>query len=52
MKDLATVASHLLSTLLGGDIMLESLEETDETLIIEPVFSDADTHLIFWDLAV
>ena len=52
MKDLATVASHLLSTLLGGDIMLESLEETDETLIIEPVFSDADAHLIFWDHAV
>jgi hypothetical protein len=48
-KDVATVASHLLAMLLGGDIVLQSLEESDKTLIIEPIFSgEADSHLLFW----
>jgi hypothetical protein len=46
--DVATVAAHLLSTLLGLDID-QSLEETDEKLVIEPVFSKADDHLVFWE---
>jgi len=44
-KDVATVATHILSTLLG----VESVEETDEALIIEPFFSEVDAHLVFWD---
>jgi hypothetical protein len=49
--DVATVAAHLLSTLLGLNID-QSLEETDEKLIIEPVFSEADEHLVFWESMV
>lgn len=43
-----TVAAHILCTLLGVEIE-ESLEETDESLIIEPIFSEGDAHLVFWD---
>lgn len=46
--DVATVAVHLLSTLLGLNID-QSLEDTDEQLVIEPVFSETDAHLIFWE---
>lgn len=49
--DVATVAVHILTTLLGLSID-QSLEETDEKLVIEPVFSETDDHLVFWESMV
>lgn len=51
-RDTAFVASSLLSTLLGGDVMLESLEDTDKTLVIKPTYSEVDEHLVFWNSVV
>lgn len=46
--DVSAVASQLIATILGGDDLLETLEEIDENLIIDPIFSSTDEHLNFW----
>ena len=46
-KDVATVTAWLLSELLGGDVMLQSLEDTDKTLVLIPK-AEEDEHLVFW----
>jgi hypothetical protein len=47
-KDIALVAAFVLRQLLGGDDMLGTLEETDETLMLSPKISEEDAHLVFW----
>mmetsp|Transcript_25305 Transcript_25305/g.45828 ORF Transcript_25305/g.45828 Transcript_25305/m.45828 type:complete len:105 (-) Transcript_25305:198-512(-) len=46
-KDLATLSSFLLEKLLGGETMLQSLEETDQSLMLVPIHEE-DAHLNFW----
>eukprot|EP00978_Attheya_sp_CCMP212_P008081 scaffold18821_cov51-Attheya_sp.AAC.2 len=46
-KDLATLSSFLLEKLLGGETMLQSLEETDQSLMLVPIHEE-DDHLNFW----
>jgi hypothetical protein len=45
-------ASSVLSKLLGGDTMFEPIEDLDANLVIEPIFSEEDAHLIFWKTSV
>lgn len=47
-QDSAALASAILSDILGGDIMLETLEDTDATMIIEPIFDESLEHLHLW----
>jgi hypothetical protein len=47
-KDIALVAAFVLRQLLGGEDMLGTLEETDETLMLSPKISKEDEHLVFW----
>jgi hypothetical protein len=47
-QDIPTVASFVLVQLLGGEYMLETLEEIDETLVLSPKISPEDEHLVFW----
>ena len=47
-EDVPTLASYILSSMLGGDTMLEPLEDLDQTLVMEPDFSPEDKHLTFW----
>lgn len=48
-RDIEFVASNLLSSLLGGDVMLQSLEDSDKSLVVKPTYSEADDHLAFWN---
>jgi hypothetical protein len=47
-QDFPVVASFLLRHLLGGDKMLETLEQTDKRLVLSPKMSEEDEHLVFW----
>lgn len=47
-QDIPAVASYLLVQLLGGENMLESLEDIDEALVLHPKMAAEDEHLIFW----
>jgi hypothetical protein len=47
-QDFPVVASFLLQQLLGGDKMLETLEQTDERLVLSPKMLEEDEHLVFW----
>jgi hypothetical protein len=47
-QDFPTVAAFLLAELLGGEHMLDTLEEIDENLILCPKMSAEDEHLVFW----
>jgi hypothetical protein len=47
-QDIPVVAAFLLQKLLGGFDMLETLEATDETLVLSPKMSKEDEHLVFW----
>uniref|UniRef100_A0A7R9W5I3 Uncharacterized protein n=1 Tax=Pseudictyota dubia TaxID=2749911 RepID=A0A7R9W5I3_9STRA len=49
-KDVEIVASHILSIIFGGELMLEPLEEVDKELILLPKLSDEDKHLDFLGL--
>jgi len=46
-QDIPVVAAFLLQQLLGGFDMLETLEKTDERLVLSPKTSK-DEHLVFW----
>ena len=47
-QDFPTVAAFLLVELLGGEHMLDTMEEIDEELVLCPKMSAEDEHLIFW----
>jgi hypothetical protein len=47
-QDIPTIASYLLVQLLGGENMLESLEDIDEALVLHPKMAAEDEHLKFW----
>lgn len=46
-QDFPVVAASLLRQLLGGD-SLETLEQTDERLVLSTKISEEDKHLVFW----
>jgi hypothetical protein len=46
-EDPASLAARWLSELVGGDTLLESLEETDRDLVLIPV-DGASLHLRMW----
>jgi hypothetical protein len=46
-EDSASLAAKWLSELVGGDTLLESLEETDRDLVLIPV-DESSRHLIMW----
>jgi hypothetical protein len=46
-EDSASLAAKWLSELLGGDTLLDSLEETDRDLVLIPV-DESSRHLIMW----
>jgi hypothetical protein len=47
-KDIALVAAFALRQLVGGEVMLGTLEEMDEALVLSPKISEEDAHLVFW----
>jgi hypothetical protein len=47
-QDIPRVAAFLLRRLFGGDLMLKTLEQTDEILVLSPKMSEEDEHLCFW----
>uniref|UniRef100_A0A7S1CXU4 Uncharacterized protein n=1 Tax=Cyclophora tenuis TaxID=216820 RepID=A0A7S1CXU4_CYCTE len=47
-QDYPTLVSYILSSILGGDCMMECLEDVDQTLVVDPKFSPEDKHLEFW----
>ena len=46
--DFPVVAAFALSQLLGGEEIFDTLEETDEALVLSPTKKSQDEHLVFW----
>ena len=47
-QDIPVVAAFLLQQLLGGFDMFDTLEATDERMVLSPKMPQDDEHLVFW----